>query len=185
MHEEHLKDLSEFLSELDNETDRGLALVGAAFLDDILKRSLHSLMQGNESANEKSLLRSGGPLGDATVRLDLCLALGIISEDEHHELSNVYKIRNKFGHRISYKSFDNGGDTAISDLVANLQQGGPPGTGYSRRSRFQTSVIVLALHLWYRPDWVQKVRVQEPLFSRIHQATKLQGIHPMGATKPD
>lgn len=39
---EHAEDLASFVKELQNETDRGLPLVGAALIDDKLLNSLES-----------------------------------------------------------------------------------------------------------------------------------------------
>ena len=69
------EDLAVFMKELQSETDRGLPLVAAALIDDLLSETLRSFFIENGSA-DKILKGASAPIGTMSARLNLCHALG-------------------------------------------------------------------------------------------------------------
>src|SRR4051812_16444590 len=97
MQDDDLKDLSRFLAELQAESDRGLALVGAAVIDDRLRETLASfVVEGPLGA--RLLDGASAPLSTFSARTDACAALGLIDEFEYGEISLLRKVRNEFAH---------------------------------------------------------------------------------------
>jgi hypothetical protein len=82
------------------ESDRGIALVGAAYLDEGLAVLLESfLIQGKKDVQE--VLRRGqfAPLGTFSARTKAAYCLGLISKNEYEDLNSIRGIRNDFAHQ--------------------------------------------------------------------------------------
>ena len=85
-------------SELEKESDRGCALVAAAYLENeitvLLKRFL--VKQSKKAAIE--LFDFNGPIGTFSSKIKLSFALGLISKELQSSLDVIRKIRNDFAH---------------------------------------------------------------------------------------
>src|SRR6266496_4785038 len=81
----------------DAESDRGCALMAAAYLDSQLEELIRmSLVADNKAVDE--LLGVSKPLGTFSSRIDLAYLLGHFSKNAHRDLELIRKIRNEFGH---------------------------------------------------------------------------------------
>ena len=157
----HLKNFFEFLPELNKESDRGMVLISASYLDELLSTILLAFMVEGSAANA---LISGfnAPLGTLSTRITAAFALGLITEEERANCDAIRKIRNQFAHHI-HISFD---DNSLIDLCRNLtlaaQDYGdvvvPP------RGRFSTAATALILNLTNRPHYVAQQRLKSRLW---------------------
>jgi mannitol operon repressor len=151
------EDLAKFVDELKRETDRGLPLVAAALIDDRLTESLRSFFC--ELPNASKLLDEGNaPLGSFSSKTEACYALGLIDEFEYTEIGLIRKVRNEFAHAEHGISFLT---PRVQGLCSSLKSDLPEGAGYplqDPRFRFTNAVVVLALRLYHRPDWVERER---------------------------
>jgi len=147
---ERLKDLTNFVAfvqELNQETDRGAALVGAALVHDRLGLLLSSHFQNQKIAHELLSNSPNAPLASLSSRISASYALGLITEVEYAEATIIRRVRNDFAHRLHGLTFQ---DNRIGDRCRELKafpyefQGNP-------RQRFINSVVMLCLVLWYRP----------------------------------
>lgn len=155
MYPEDVKNLNAFLSELQQETDRGLPLVAAALIDEKLSETLEMFFTNNRSS-KKLLTDSNAPLGTFSARIEMSLALGLIDEDEYSEAQLVRKIRNKFAHEKHGLNFSS---QPIVDLCNNFKADLPQGADYpikAARFIFTNAVISLVMRLYYRPLYVKK-----------------------------
>ncbi len=154
---EDIQDFSRFTAELQRETDRGLALVGAALLDEKLTQTLRSFFCEEKSA--ESLLDDGdAPLGTFSSRTELCFALGLIDEFEYQEINLIRKVRNEFAHAKHGTTFQT---EKIKSFCSNLKSHLPEGAGHPTkdpRFRLINSIVAMVLRLYYRADWVAKER---------------------------
>jgi hypothetical protein len=156
MREEDTKYFSEFLAEFQKETDRGAALVGAALIDTRLKAVLRSHFLNSKVVEE--LIEGGSaPLGTFSSRIKLAYALGIITELEFGECEIIRRIRNDFAHGVHGLTFQ---DQKLSDLCNNLKANTPDGKRFDGNPRqlFISSVVLLSLALWYRPEYAAKYK---------------------------
>jgi hypothetical protein len=97
-------DLSRFFRELQNESDRGLALVGASVIDDKLRSTLRSFLVDCKAASK--LVEGGNaPVGTFSSRIDACLAMGLIEQFESEEITLIRKVRNEFAHGLHGTTF--------------------------------------------------------------------------------
>lgn len=108
----------EFRSTLNEETDRGCALMAAAHLDDRLGELLTSYFVDDPKV-AKDLLGQSRPLGTFSARIDVAYSVGLLSRDEHKALHLIRKIRNDFGHVAKPLSFEN---PVISGRCKSLDQ---------------------------------------------------------------
>ena len=105
-----------FGEQLEQESDRGAALVGLAFLDELLKRLFEAKMLDGSIA--KKLLRYPGALSTAAARADVAHALGWIGAKTYRDLMTLKKIRNGFAHAHEPVKFT---DAAVEALCAKLE----------------------------------------------------------------
>jgi hypothetical protein len=75
----------EFRATLNSETDRGCALMAAAYLDDRLVDLLKSHFVDDDNRADE-LLGQSKPLGTFFSRIDLAYLPGLVSPDEHRAL---------------------------------------------------------------------------------------------------
>jgi len=149
MRPEDQKAYFEFLEELRRESDRGLALIGGAFLDEKLAVTLAAFF-----ASDSASLLSGknAPLGSFSARIETCFALGLIEEGERNECDYIRRIRNEFAHKLVGTSFK---QRRIIDLCTNLKSPLPDGpTAHRPRFQFENAVIAMSSRLFYRPEYV-------------------------------
>lgn len=156
---QHAEDLASFVKEIQEETDRGLPLVGAALIDEKLLNTLEAFFVEGKSA-EKLLSAPNAPLGTFSSRIDACYSLALIDKFEYQEIGLIRKIRNEFAHARHGLSFEN---DKIKGLCTSLQSPLPEGEGYpvdTPRFRLVNAIVCIVLRLYYRPDWVAKERLE-------------------------
>lgn len=125
-------DSGRFMEDLQKETDRGAALVGAAFLDDTVRALIRAAFIA-ESETADRLFEYPRPLHSFAARMDLAYSMGLIGKAMYQDLGLVREIRNRFAHQHHPAAFD---DPVIRDLCG----------------RFQTARIVIESSSWLRPD---------------------------------
>jgi DNA-binding MltR family transcriptional regulator len=92
----NLKDLTSehnrVVTLLANESDRSVAIVGSAFLDDVLRQML-SFRFVEDDELQHNLLRESGPLGTFSARIDVAYAIGLIPKSIHQDLHRIREMR--------------------------------------------------------------------------------------------
>lgn len=101
-------DFAAIMNECQSQSDRGVALIVAADLDDNLERAIKSRLVDASAAKDVSLfakLFSGyGPLSSFSGRIDLARGLQLIGEKTYQDLAIIRRIRNDFAHKIRWES---------------------------------------------------------------------------------
>ena len=110
-----------FGEQLEQDSDRGAALVGLAFLDELLKRLFEAKMRTGRMT--KKLLEYPGALATASARSDVAYSLGWIGAKTYRDLVTLRQIRNKFAHAYEPMKFT---DAGIQALCAKLELGDVP-----------------------------------------------------------
>lgn len=157
----HLAKFIPYIELLAKESDRGKVLISTGFIEEQLKEVLLAFMLDKPSATE---LVTGGnaALGSLSSRISACYLLGLISEDEEHDLSLIRRIRNDFAHDIhtSFKTRSVIDRCKILRLKAHdytsLQMGEvvmTPG------AQFETSAVSLIMNLTNRATYVARKRL--------------------------
>ena len=155
MDQEKELDLVGFFEEMNRESERGLALVAAAQLEDMLFRILKTFLC-DRKATENDLLRSDRPLGNFSARIDACFALGLIDEYEYRELTRVRQVRDEFAHKRPGLTF---ADERVRSVCGGMVSPRPVPAGVklpkgavegSPRFRFTNAVAHLTMRLYQR-----------------------------------
>jgi hypothetical protein len=141
----------EMARQLENETDRGAALVGAAWLDATLESMLSQFLI-DEPPKVDRLFSQNGPLSTFSARIDMTYCLGFYGPKTYHDLHLIREIRNDFAHHIEEATFN---DQSIRDRCDSLRNIPPglttePGFPHPARIRFVVTVPILMSQLWLR-----------------------------------
>ncbi|MBX3368089.1 MAG: DUF4145 domain-containing protein [Phycisphaeraceae bacterium] len=87
------------------ESDRGAALVSAAYLEECLERLIRcSLVESGKHAD--CLFESGAPFASFSAKIRFAFAIGLINSGLRHTLDMIRLIRNEFAHSFDSLSFD-------------------------------------------------------------------------------
>ena len=102
----NMSDAMTVFRKLVEETDTGIAIVSAAYIDDCLKNlfSLHIDKSSRKIFDE--IFDFNGPLGTLSSRINLAFGLSFISKETHQSLNSIRKIRNEFAHSPYGVSFN-------------------------------------------------------------------------------
>jgi len=148
------KEFSEFLLEFNKESDRGAALNAAALIDEWLQNILEAFLAENKSA-KKLVSGFNAPLGDFSSKVIATHALGLIQDNEFHEINLIRKIRNEFGHNWKGVNFEN---HKVASLTRELPWGGPAEfeENSTSRQRFNFATSMLLMDLMWRARLVTK-----------------------------
>lgn len=107
--------------EFNGASDRAVAVVAGAFLDQLLFDMLLTFLVEDTSKNKEddnNLFRGSGPLAAFSIRIRMAFRLGLISEDEHRWLHIVRNVRNFFAHTHGVASFQL---SPVRELCANFK----------------------------------------------------------------
>lgn len=156
----HLAKFLPYLDLLGQESDRGRVLISTGFMEEQLKDILLAFMLKDRQAAD--LVTSGNaPLGTFSARISACYLLGLVSEDEHHDLTLLRRIRNDFAHDM-HTSFETPSVIDRCKLLRHKahdykseQQGDVivPPTG-----QFTTAAVGLIANLTNRAHYVSRSR---------------------------
>lgn len=92
-----LENVIELRDNLSKESDRGLALMAAAYIDDRLEVLLKAYFVDDKKII-KRMFDFTGSLGNFSSRLDIACSLGLIAKNIYNDCNIIKKIRNDFAH---------------------------------------------------------------------------------------
>ena len=133
-------DVGRFMSDLEKETDRGAALVAAAFIDDVLKSMLIAKFV-DRPKNVKQFLEYPRPLSTFSSRIELAYLLGLIGPKMYKGLKQIQKIRNDFAHSHKSLSFE---DVKVSKKCEELNLIDLSSLNLNPRNHFLNQSMILA-----------------------------------------
>lgn len=138
-------DAARLVSDLENETDRGVALLAVAFLDDVLDLLLRaSFVNDSEAVNR--LIGPGRPLESFGSRAHVGYCIGLLGADVYNDINLIREIRNDFAHRQP-TNFEEGDIRAKCNKLRCVAPMLQEIESCTARERFIASVVVIANHL--------------------------------------
>ena len=157
----HLATFIPFLDSLKSESARGSVLISTGYLEQLLKETLLAFMLDNPTS--RNLVEGpNAPFGTFSSRIGGCYALGLISEDEHHDLQLIRRVRNDFAHDIA----TNFATQTVSGRCAALRGKAFTYTLHTGEevkvppaSQFSTAAVSLICNLVNRAHYVAQKRV--------------------------
>jgi hypothetical protein len=96
-------EISKFVGELAEESERSAVVLGAARLDVSLEKLLKGIMHHHPDGND-NLFDPDRPLGTFSAKIALAYRLGLIDGSYEHALQMIRRIRNDFAHSTSKSS---------------------------------------------------------------------------------
>jgi hypothetical protein len=119
MSEDDFEHNSEIVAEILNQSDRGCAIVGTAYIEDQLLLALRSTLATGADADDlfKQLFGSHGALGAARPRAEIGMLTGLYGPATLKDLVRMLKIRNRFAHWALPIDF---GDSEVRAHCENL-----------------------------------------------------------------
>jgi DNA-binding MltR family transcriptional regulator len=88
---------AEAIATFTKQTDRGCALVAAAWVDDALAEYVRAVLRPDQHVSDQ-LFQSEGPLGTFSARIKIAYMFGLIERYEYEDLEIIRSIRNEFAH---------------------------------------------------------------------------------------
>lgn len=91
------------IEEIEGQTDRGAAIVGAAWVEEALSAAIESFLH-SDSKSWQRLFGANNPMSTFSAKIDLSSLLGMISEVIRSDLHIIRDVRNEFAHQIAHKT---------------------------------------------------------------------------------
>jgi DNA-binding MltR family transcriptional regulator len=112
-----------FIEELQIQTDRGIAIVAAAVVEDALEHLIHCRLVAVSNTRLDSLFGRMKPLSTFSAKIELGLTLGLYDDNLRSVLDMIRDVRNEFAHEFQTKSFS---DPPVAKLVAKARMPSVP-----------------------------------------------------------
>ncbi len=112
-----LKELLSFHARLDEETDRGCALLAASHIEARLESLLQAVLVEDKNLLS-GMLTGNRPLATLSAKADLAYLMGLISKPTHRDINLIRRIRNEFAHSIDPIDFTT---SVIANRCSELQ----------------------------------------------------------------
>lgn len=137
-------DTDRLVADMENESDRGAALLAAAFLDDVLDLLLRSALVDDAETVDR-LLGPGRALESFGARTHLAYLLGLLGPDIYADINLIREIRNEFAHRkpMDFDVPEISGKCELLRCVSSIIGG----EKCTPRERFVATVVLLCNHL--------------------------------------
>lgn len=138
------------IQELEAQTDRGAAIIGAALLDMRLKEAIKTRLISRPGVIEE-LFKPNAPLGSFSARIDLAYCLGLYGEHSHRDLNLIRKIRNDFAHFEAPLDFTSPSVTnrcAELWLPKSVEINNQPLSPVGARAQYVRAVNILSSYFW-------------------------------------
>lgn len=97
----HYREIA-LIAELNGESDRACAVVGAAWVEESLQQAIESVLHPHEKARER-LFAGTGPLGTFAAKIDLACVFGFMTDAIRSDLEAIRRIRNEFAHLVVHR----------------------------------------------------------------------------------
>ena len=142
------------LLELNNqENDRAVAIVGAAFLQTVLLSVVQEHLRGDKSTFEK-IFNPGKPVGDFGVQAELAYLLSLCDRSMRDDFLTIGRIRNWFAHKLNVDRFDMSlvlqECNKLKNVLPSTVMGEQPTTP---RGQFIWCIATISGKLRMGPDW--------------------------------
>ncbi len=103
--------------EIERASDRAVGVLAGSIVETHLTKLLQQHLNDPARKVWKARSHSSGPFGPFSVKIDLALLVGLISEEAHRDLMNLKNIRNEFAHTLDVVGFE---DASIQARCKNF-----------------------------------------------------------------
>lgn len=152
-----VKDLNSSFEEIFKQSDRAVAIVSGSVLETILQLMLKKFLISDKHL-EKLLFNGFAPLSTFRAKIDTAFYLGLLNEQEHHDLKIIKRIRNEFAHNIGAINFKSHKIADRCNELELLVSSSPPPPVLKQldnpRVAFQMNVTMLASILFSKIEQI-------------------------------
>lgn len=100
------RDVATLVNNLETDSERSAAIVAAAILDDILRKTISKKLVKLTKSESDKLFRGTGPLASFSTKIHMGYALGVYGRKTRHDLVALNSVRNLFAHGLLIVTFD-------------------------------------------------------------------------------
>jgi DNA-binding MltR family transcriptional regulator len=111
-------DEAQILETLDHDSDRAVAVIVGAMIENRLERGLKARMRIIDKDALNKVFQFSGPLGSFSAKIDVAYLNGLLSKDAYEDLARFKDIRNKFAHKLDIRTFDS---DSVRDSAKNFK----------------------------------------------------------------
>jgi hypothetical protein len=106
------------MNDIENETqtDRAVAIIGAAYVDLVLRTAITAKLLPDDKLMEE-LFENRGPLQEFGSRIQVAFAFRVCGAAAHHDLRTIKDIRNAFAHSAEAMDFDHQDITRLCETL--------------------------------------------------------------------
>ena len=97
---------SEYMEQLEKESERGTVIVSAALMDEALEELIKAMLVPSPGKEDKLFDGAYAPLDSFSAKIDFAYRLGIIASLTRDSLHLIRKLRNDFAHSALHMSFE-------------------------------------------------------------------------------
>ena len=137
------------VQEFNNKSDRAAAILGAAFLGAHLGQVLSTFFV-EDCGESSALLKADGPLGSFSARVRAAYCMGLVSENEYHDLNAIVQIYHIFADHVDGAAFTDNGIREKCFMLRIPREVLLPGETRTPRQLFVFAAAVLTQHLAWR-----------------------------------
>ena len=114
-----LAQLRQISDELKSGSDRAVAIVGVALLDEMLRQALEAMFHPTLSVRDRADLFEGpaAALGTYASRTRMARALGLFQDNFQKDLRLLGRVRNRFAHDLAVTSFEEPGIAGLCEQL--------------------------------------------------------------------
>lgn len=132
-------------SEFKDESDRAVALLAAAYLDELLKNLISSVLFIESENVRKDLFKgSSAPLATFSSRILMAFCMRLINENQKIDLNLIRSVRNDFAHKLLGLNFKT---QRIANSCNSLIGAKVSGTPATNREKFIKASVRLMVEL--------------------------------------
>jgi hypothetical protein len=146
-----------FTEELKIQTDRGVALIAAAVLDELLEMLLTARLLAVGRDHHDALFGRGKPLDSFSAKIELGFQLGLYTNATRTQLEMIRAVRNKFAHSIEPLTLSK---TEVSSEITSRRVPSA-NKGPATRGEFEGMFSLLAMNFYGLMD--ANIRLQSIL----------------------
>jgi DNA-binding MltR family transcriptional regulator len=106
------------IEELESQTDRGAAIIGAALLEERLEEAIRGCLLDNDGTD--SLFKPFQAASTFSAKIRLAYSLGLCGEQMYRDLNLIRQIRNDFAHFVTPLNF-NCKRSVGNDIVSKMR----------------------------------------------------------------
>jgi DNA-binding MltR family transcriptional regulator len=100
---EGLQRMTTLLEEIQEQSDRGAAIVAVAWIEESITAALECFLHADPNS-WKRLFAGSGPLANFSSKIDLSRLLGLVTDTIRSDLHIIREIRNEFAHQVAHKT---------------------------------------------------------------------------------